>query len=59
MRTEDLPLEALEHALTAAKDQALQGLVHHSDRGSQYVSIRYSEKLTGMGIKASVGSKGE
>lgn len=34
MRTEDLPLEALEHALIAAKDQALQGLVHHSDRGS-------------------------
>ncbi len=35
MRTEDLPLEALEHALVSAKDQALDGLVHHSDRGSQ------------------------
>ena len=37
MRTEDLPLEALEHALIAAKDQALQGLVHHSD---------YAEEIT-------------
>lgn len=37
MRTEDLPLEALEHALIAAKHQATTGLVHHSDRGSQAV----------------------
>lgn len=59
MRTEDLPLEALEHALIAAKDQALQGLVHHSDRGSQYVSIRYSEKLADLKMKASVGSVGD
>ena len=57
MRTEDLPLEALEHALIAAKDQALQGLVHHSDRGSQYVSIRYSERLEEAGITPSVGSR--
>ncbi|MDN6535111.1 MAG: IS3 family transposase, partial [Yaniella sp.] len=35
MRTDALPLEALEHALLSAKDQALDGLVHHSDRGSQ------------------------
>ena len=59
MRTEDLPLEALEHALITAKDQALQGLVHHSDRGSQYVSIRYSEKLADLKMKASVGSVGD
>lgn len=59
MRTEDLPLEALEHALIAAKDQALQGLVHHSDRGSQYVSIRYSERLEEAGITPSVGSRGD
>lgn len=59
MRTEDLPLEALEHALVAAKDQAMTGLVHHSDRGSQYVSIRYTEHLAVAGIKASVGSRGD
>jgi putative transposase len=59
MRTEDLPLEALEHALVSAKDQALAGLVHHSDRGSQYVSIRYTEHLAQAGIAASVGSRGD
>jgi len=62
MRTDALPLEALEHALIAAKDQAigsLDGLVHHSDRGSQYVSIRYTEHLKDAGITASVGSAGD
>lgn len=59
MRTEALPLEALEHALTSAKDQALEGLVHHSDRGSQYVSIRYTDRLQDAGIKASVGTVGD
>ena len=59
MRTEDLPLEALEHALNSAKKQALTGLVHHSDRGSQYVSIRYSERLEEAGITPSVGSRGD
>ncbi|MGH3430262.1 MAG: IS3 family transposase [Terriglobales bacterium] len=59
MRTEDLPLEALEHALIAAKDQAIDGLVHHSDRGVQYVSIRYTEHLAKAGITASVGSRGD
>lgn len=59
MRTEDLPLEALEHALNSAKNQALTGLVHHSDRGSQYVSIRYSERLQEAGITASVGTVGD
>lgn len=59
MRTEDLPLEALEHALITKKDQALSDLVDHSDRGSQYVSIGYSEKLAEMGVKASVGSTGD
>lgn len=56
MRTEDLPLEALQHAL---KDQAIEGLVHHSDRGSQYVSIRYTENLAHAGIHASVGTRGD
>lgn len=39
MRTEDLPLEALEHALVAAKDRALEGLVHHSDRGTSDATV--------------------
>lgn len=59
MRTEDLPLEALEHALVNARDHAVDQLVHHSDRGSQYVSIRYSERLAEVGIAASVGSRGD
>lgn len=41
------------------KKQALTGLVHHSDRGSQYVSIRYSERLEEAGITPSVGSRGD
>ena len=36
-----------------------QSLIHHSDRGSQYVSIRYSERLAEAGIEPSVGSKGD
>ncbi len=59
MRTEALPLEALEHALSTAKDRALDQLVHHSDRGSQYVSIRYTEHLAEAGVQASVGSVGD
>lgn len=62
MSTDALPLEALEHALIAANDQtlgSLDGLVHHSDRGSQYVSIRYTEHLKDAGINASVGSAGD
>jgi len=59
MRTDALPLEALEHALLSAKDQALDGLVHHSDRGSQYVSIRYTEHLAQAGLAASVGTAGD
>ena len=42
-----LLLEALEHALIAVKGQALDGLAHHSDRGSQSVSTRYTEHLAG------------
>ena len=36
-----------------------RSLIHHSDRGSQYVSIRYSERLAQAGIESSVGSKGD
>lgn len=37
----------------------LSGLVHHTDRGSQYTSIRFSERLAEVGIAASVGTKGD
>ena len=58
MRT-DFVLEALEQALYARQSEREGRLVHHSDRGSQYVSIRYSERLTDAGIEPSVGSKGD
>jgi len=51
-------LDALEQALHARRPQAA-GLVHHSDRGSQYVSIRYTERLAEFGIEPSVGSVGD
>jgi transposase InsO family protein len=53
----DLALDALEQALWAR--QPGEGLVHHSDRGVQYLSIRYTERLEEAGIEASVGSKGD
>jgi transposase InsO family protein len=53
----DLALDALEQALHARPDT--DGLVHHSDRGVQYVSIRYSERLAEAGIEPSVGSVGD
>ena len=56
MKTE-LVLDALEQALHARSDT--DGLVHHSDKGSQYLSIRYSERLAEAGIQASVGSTGD
>ena len=56
MRT-DLALDALEQALYDRQTDT--GLVHHSDRGSQYLSIRYSERLAATGIEASVGSRGD
>ena len=56
MRT-DFVLDALEQALYARQPD-LGTLVHHSDRGSQYVSIRYTERLAEAGIEPSVGSRG-
>jgi transposase InsO family protein len=53
----DLALDALEQALWARRPR--QGLVHHSDRGVQYLSIRYTERLAEAGVEASVGSKGD
>jgi transposase InsO family protein len=58
MRT-DLPLDALEQALYERGCNQRGGLIHHSDRGSPYVSIRYSERLAAAGIEASVGSVGD
>jgi transposase InsO family protein len=55
MRTE-LPLDALEMALWRRRIKKDSGLIHHSDRGSQYVSIRYTERLADIGAAASVGS---
>jgi transposase InsO family protein len=55
MRTE-LPLDALEMALWRRKIKKDSGLVHHSDRGWQYVSIRYTDRLADIGASASVGS---
>jgi putative transposase len=54
----DFVLDALEQALYARRPSAM-ALVHHSDRGSQYVSIRYSERLAEAGIEPSVGSTGD
>ncbi|GAP47662.1 integrase [Streptomyces azureus] len=55
MRTE-LPLDALEMALWRRRIKKDSGLIHHSDRGSQYVSIRYTDRLAEIGAAASVGS---
>jgi len=52
-------LDALEQALYARQPERNSALIHHSDRGSQYVSIRYSERLADAGIEPSVGSKGD
>ena len=53
----DLVLDALEQALWSRT--GTQGLIHHSDRGSQYLSIRYSERLAEAGVESSVGSTGD
>jgi len=53
----DLALDALEQAIHSR--EIGEPLVHHSDRGSQYLSIKYSERLADAGIEPSVGSKGD
>ena len=55
----DLALDALEQAIWARKDEGLDDLIHHSDRGSQYLSIRYTERLAEAGGVQSVGSRGD
>ena len=52
-------LDALEQALHQRRPAGKSGLVHHSDRGSQYLSIRYTERLGLAGIEPSVGSVGD
>ena len=52
-------LDALEQALHERRPVHRAGLVHHSDRGSQYVSIKYTERLAEAGIEPSVGSVGD
>jgi putative transposase len=58
MRT-DFVLDALEQAIYARRGDALVGLVHHSDRGTQYLSMRYTDRLADAGIAPSVGSQGD
>ena len=55
----DLALDALEMALWARRATRLDGLIHHSDRGVQYLAIRYTERLAEAGAVPSVGSRGD
>lgn len=55
----DLALDALELAIWRRQRQDLTGLIHHSDRGVQYLSIRYTERLAEAGAVCSVGSRGD
>ena len=54
-----LALDALEMAIWTRQHEDLDGLVHHSDRGVQYLAIRYTERLAEEGAVASVGSRGD
>ncbi len=55
----DLALDALEMALWQRRGMRLDGLVHHSDHGVQYLAIRYTERLDQAGLERSVGSRGD
>ena len=55
----DLAIDALEMAIYSRNGRDLSNVIHHSDRGVQYLSIRYSERLGEAEIVASVGSKGD
>ena len=55
----DLALDALEQALYDRPRTSAEPLIHHSDRGVQYLSIRYTERLAQAGIEPSVGSAGD
>jgi putative transposase len=55
----DLALDALEQAIAERRPNAAARLVHHSDRGAQYLAIRYTARLLDAGIEPSVGSRGD
>ena len=55
----DFVLDALEQAIHDRCGTTLPGLVHHSDRGTQYLSMRYTDRLADEGIAPSVGSRGD
>jgi putative transposase len=55
----DFVLDALEQAIYDRRGQTIDGLVHHSDRGTQYLSMRYTDRLADAGIAPSVGSCGD
>jgi transposase InsO family protein len=55
----DLALDALEQAIDHRCDDTTGDLIHHSDRGTQYLSLRYTERLADAGIEPSVGSRGD
>jgi putative transposase len=55
----DFVLDALEQAICDRGGKAPASLIHHSDRGTQYVSMRYTERLADAGIAPSVGSRGD
>jgi putative transposase len=55
----DFVLDALEQALYDRRGAGVEDLVHHSDRGTQYLSMRYTDRLTEAGLEPSVGSRGD
>ena len=55
----DLALDTLEQAISERRPNADARLVHHSDRGAQYLAIRYTARLLDAGIEPSVGSRGD
>ena len=55
----DFVLDALEQAIYERRETGLAELVHHSDRGTQYLSMRYTDRLADAGIEPSVGSRGD
>jgi transposase InsO family protein len=55
----DFVLDALEQAIYDRRGAGVDALVHHSDRGTQYLSMRYTDRLAGAGIDPSVGSRGD
>jgi putative transposase len=55
----DLAIDALEMAIWGRGGRHLAGLIHHSDRGVQYLAIRYTERLAEAGVVASVGARGD